>query len=140
MGRRHSRQQGGGSRFELSDAHRRRIVVEGDAKLLVEQAKEAGHALKASGLKAAQIRSIFATVRQIQMTWLTEQDKPQAHRQLQLLKPKIAYQAARNEGVRPLADILIPAIDDVDDDRGCFQNFVDFFEAILAYHVEAGGN
>ncbi len=134
----------------LTDAERQRIIVEGDAALLVKKAQEIGKALKQADLKSAQIRNIFGTVRQIQATWplytgvgvdetAYQEAEWAAYRQLQLLKPKLAYQAARNRPVQGLADILTPAIDEVGADRGRFQHFVDFFEAILAYHVAAGG-
>jgi len=111
-------------------------------KLLVKRAEELGEELKKEGLKSSQIRSIFGTVRLIQSTWplkATADQTQRAYRQLQLLKPRLAYQAERNRGVGPLRDILTAAIDDVGNDRGRFQNFFDFFEAILAYHVAAGG-
>ncbi len=126
----------------LTDAERQRIIVEGDVALLVAKAEEIGTALQGAELKSAQIRNIFGTVRQIQAAWPPEPDEQQtaaAYRQLQLLKPKLAYQAARNPSVKGLADILTPVIDEVGMDRERFQRFVDFFEAILAYHVAAGG-
>ena len=60
-------------------------------------------------------------------------------RELLLLKPKLAYQAAREEKVKPLADVLEVAIDQVDGRRERFQRFVELFEAILAYHTTYGG-
>jgi CRISPR-associated protein Csm2 len=110
---------------------------------LVKRAKEVGDSL-ARQLTTSQIRNVFGTVRQIQMMWVpqaTSQQQQQATRQLLLLKPKLAYQARRErgQGVKILDKVLSPAIDLVGDDRERFQNFVDFFEAILAYHTAAGG-
>lgn len=127
----------------ISPEECRRIVVEGDAQLLTEKAETLGTSL-ARQLTTSQIRNVFGTVRQIEMNWgprATEQQRRNAARQLILLKPKLAYQAKRERGrgVQELADVLIPAIDQVGDDRQRFQNFVDFFEAILAYHTAAGG-
>ena len=127
----------------LSRQEYQKIIVEGDAKVLTDQAKAIGDSL-ARQLTTSQIRNIFGTVRQIEMGWslrATEEERKYAARQLLLLKPKLAYQARRERGrgVQQLADILIPAIDLVGEDRGRFQNFVDFFEAILAYHTAAGG-
>ena len=53
----------------------------------------------------------------------------------------MVYQAARERGggVKELTNVLTPAIDLVGENRNRFQNFVDFFEAILAYHTAAGG-
>ena len=87
----------------------------------------------------SQIRNIFGTVRQIQMNWTGEVQKAASYRRLLMLKPKIKYQAARTREVKPLADVLDKAIDYVGDDRVRFGRFVDFFEAILAYHTAFGG-
>ena len=62
-----------------------------------------------------------------------------------MLKPKLAYAAARNQAVTDLKDALTQAIDKVIDEvaeekkKFKFKNFVDFFEATLAYHKAAGG-
>jgi len=127
----------------LSPQDYRKIIVEGDAKMLTDRAESIGTGL-ARQLTTSQIRNIFGTVRQIEMSWTpraTEQERKYAARQLILLKPKLAYQARRERGrgVQQLADVLIPAIDLVGEDRERFQNFVNFFEAILAYHTAAGG-
>jgi CRISPR-associated protein Csm2 len=48
--------------------------------------------------------------------------------------------------VQELVDVLNPALDavvaekDVSKQDACFQRFVEFFEAILAYHKSYGGN
>ena len=123
------------------------IIVDGDAKVTVEQARALGESL-ARQLTTSQIRNIFGTVRRIEMNWpedpKTEADRgraTRAQRDLLLLKPKMAYQAKRERGrgVGMLTDILSEAIDLVDNDRQNFQHFVDFFEAILAYHKAYGG-
>jgi len=133
----------GSSNPKVSSEDLRRIIVLGDSRTLVDRAKEIGDALVRQ-LTTSQIRNIFGTVRQIQMMWVpqaTSQQQQQATRQLLLLKPKLAYQARRERGrgVEVLKSVLSPAIDYIGDDRERFQNFVDFFEAILAYHTAAGG-
>jgi CRISPR-associated protein Csm2 len=127
----------------LSPQDYQKIIVEGDAKAVTDRAEDIGTSL-ARQLTTSQIRSVFGTVRQIEMNWgprATEQQRKHAARQLLLLKPKLAYQAKRQrgKGVEELAGILTPAIDLVGEDRQRFQNFMDFFEAILAYHTAAGG-
>ena len=126
---------------ELSREDYRKIIVEGDAKTLTDLAESIGGRL-ASQLTTAQIRNVFGTVRQIEMSWglrASESERRHAARQLLLLKPKLAYQAKRQrgKGVADLGNVLIPAIDLVGEDRERFQRFVDFFEAILAYHTAA---
>ncbi|HID07343.1 MAG TPA: type III-A CRISPR-associated protein Csm2 [Armatimonadetes bacterium] len=120
-----------------------RIIIEGNAKTTVEQAEALGKEL-ARQLSTSQIRNIFGTVRRIEMNWpehASAEQARQAHRELLLLKPKMAYQAKRERGrgVKQLTDVLTQAIDLVSNDRTRFRNFVDFFEAILAYHKAHGG-
>ena len=115
------------------------IITQDDPQLLVEQAKRAGERLAAKDLSKTQIRGIFGTVRQIQLNWPSRgggASTPSQVRQLLLLKPKLAYQAARDAKVKPLADVLDAAIDQVQGQRVRFQRLVELFEAILAYHTK----
>ncbi len=133
----------------------RPFTQDGDNQVLVQGAEQVGRALARDfRLTTSQVRGIFGTVRQIEMDWLRSgraaepaaEDRSgrerRAKRELALLKPRIAYQAKRErgQGVSELGQVLIPAIDLVNDDPGRFQNFVDFFEAILAYHRANGGS
>lgn len=133
----------------MDEATLRQIIVDGDPEQMVGIGEQLGHDL-ATGLRLStnQIRNIFGTVRRIEMNWPADpQDATekkaaaQAYRELQLLKPKMAYQAKRESGrgVDALVKVLTQAIDLVGDDRDNFQNFVDFFEAVLAYHKAHGG-
>ncbi len=115
-----------------------KIIATDSPKLLVEQAEHIGQEL-ARPLSKSQIRNIFGRVRQIQFNWREEKDQAEAYRDLQLLRPKMAYQAARESAVKPLVKVLDRAIEEVGDSRERFQRFVDFFEAILAYHTKYGG-
>ncbi|WP_029214723.1 type III-A CRISPR-associated protein Csm2 [Kallotenue papyrolyticum] len=130
----------------------RKIIVDGDNSALNEAAEQIGKELaREYRLTTSQIRGIFGTVRQIEMDWLRPDRSEQAAdaaererralRELTLLKPRMAYQAARDRGrgVEELRQVLAPAIDLIANDRQRFKNFVDFFEAILAYHRAAGG-
>ena len=119
------------------------IIVRGDAAVLVDTAQRIGQDLARQRLTTSQIRGVFGSVRRIEMNWSSnapEAREVQAQRELILLKPKLAYQARRQgEAVQELANVLNPAIDLVGSDRTRFRNFVDFFEAILAYHRSNGG-
>ncbi|MBV7331743.1 type III-A CRISPR-associated protein Csm2 [Chloroflexi bacterium TSY] len=63
------------------------------------------------------------------------------------MRPKLAYQAEREreDGVKGLKRILDPCLELIQDATNSeqrklyFDRFVDFFEAILAYHKAAGG-
>lgn len=138
-----------------------RGIVQGesvaDSRLLVEHAKAVGEYLKAQGLATSQIRNVFGTVRRIESNWrvpasrssedaqaIKAQRTRDSLRELTLLKPRLAYAASRNPVVRHLADVLTPAIDGVldgpeDSALQRFKQFLDFFEAILAYHRAVGG-
>ncbi len=117
------------------------IITGDEPRLLVEEADQAGRQL-AGQLTKSQIRNIFGAVRQIQMNWppsVSQEEERARVRELLLLKPKLAYQAAREPKVKPLADVLDLAIDQIAGQRVRFQRFVELFEAILAYHTKYGG-
>ena len=109
-------------------------VIEEGGEPLVKAAKSLGETLQKRGLKTAQIRKVYGTVKKIQMM-----SKEVDRNELVMLKPKLAYAAARNMAVTDLKDALTQAIDKVGNDPRKFKNFVDFFEATLAYHRAAGG-
>lgn len=119
------------------------------AETLVRRADELGKALKNQGLTTSQIRALFGEVRQIEAQWqMGEQQRHRAWRRLVLLKPKMAYRARKERGkaVEELVAVLDPALDlviqekDPERQDGNFRRFVEFFEAILAYHKAYGGN
>ncbi len=130
--------------LEISPQDITKILVYGDAEVLVTQSKAFGEAAQTAGLTKSQIRGIFGTVRQIDASW-DKTDPKQNLRKVLLLKPRLAYQAARESKVKPLAKVLTDAIDVVAKGRDAaeqelrFGYFVDLFEAILAYHTAAGG-
>jgi CRISPR-associated protein Csm2 len=115
-------------------------IIAGDAHTLVEVAERLGRYFANNGshnsLSTSQIRNVFGEVKRLQMKGFDEQTA----RELILLKPKLAYQAGRHGGkVKELAHVLSKAIDQVGSDAQRFEHFVDFFEAILAYHKAHGG-
>ena len=108
-------------------------VIEQGGEPLVKAAKNLGDMLERQRLKTSQIRKVYGAVKKIQMSNEFNQNE------LIMLKPKLAYAAARNNAVTDLKDALTQAIDKVGNDPKRFKNFVDFFEATLAYHKAAGG-
>jgi CRISPR-associated protein Csm2 len=119
------------------------------AQDLVVVAQQVGEWLKEKGFTTSQIRNIFGEVRRIEQQPNDGSTlSPKAYRDLVLLKPKLAYQHARaggegkagaKEAMGFLRDILSDSIDLVGRDQTRFTHFVEFFEAILAYHRSAGG-
>ena len=108
-------------------------IIQNGGAPLVNAAEKLGQTLKNRGLKTAQIRKVYGAVKKIQMSEKFQRND------LIMLKPKLAYAAARDSAVTDLKDKLTQAIDEVGDDDQRFKNFVDFFEATLAYHKAAGG-
>ena len=127
---------------KITDKQLKTIITEPNgAQTLVECAEGIGKVL-ARQLTTNQIRAIFGEVRRIEGEWKNPDKVGQASRQLILLKPKMAYRARRErgKGVKDLVSVLDPAIDLVGQSQENFTRFVDFFEAILAYHKAYGGN
>lgn len=125
------------------------ITDPNSAELLVKSADKLGQELKGMKLTTSQIRALFGEVRQIEAEWgMGEEARRRALRRLILLKPKMAYRARRERGrgVQELINVLQPALDEVVREKdtqkqdGNFSRFVEFFEAILAYHKAYGGN
>ena len=121
-----------GSADRPSQQQVQRVIQQG-GKLLVEMAETLGQRLQGR-LTVSQIRNVYGMVKHMEMRGFDANE-------FVLLKPRLAYAAVRanTEGARELKDVLSWAIDEVDKDASKFARFVDFFEAILAYHRAAGG-
>lgn len=101
-------------------------------------------------LSTSQIRNVFGEIKRIQLRVAGEASKLSANKtDFLLLKPKIAYAAARagkteeNHGALKFKKIMTQAHNEVKlgtaGDLKRFENFCDFIEAILAYHKAYGG-
>jgi len=111
-----------------------RNIIQYGGKELVDTAEKLGPMLYNQHLTTSQIRNIYGAVKQMEINGF----KPN---EFILLKPKLAYAAvrAKGNGAKILKDVLTMAIDEVGEDKARFGRFVDFFEAILAYHKAEGG-
>lgn len=92
-------------------------------------------------LSSSQIRNVYGELKRIQMKGIKNEKTS-----FLLLKPKLAYAAARDnaKGLLPLKDVFNKAFDAVETSDLTkaeiqFENFMDFMEAILAYHKSYGG-
>jgi len=94
-----------------------------------------GKFIKETGLTTSQIRNVFGEIKRIQLKGF-ENEKPSFY----LLKPKMAYASKRagNICIQTLKQFFDEAHSHVND-KVSYQNFVDFFESILAYHKAYGG-
>lgn len=110
---------------------------------LIAFAESTAKSLVRNNLTRAQIRNIFTEVRRIEASWGAH--PIESMRRLNMLKPKLDYQAVRARPVELLRDVLKGAIDQVniaeeEEERNRrFRVFMDLFEAILAYHRAEGG-
>ncbi len=125
----------------------RRIIVEGDPETLVKYAQEIGADIAQKRVTTSQIRNVFGTARQIQLRWPI--DPESAYREAVLLRPKLSYFARRERegrGMEDLREVLDPALamvseaKDEKEREARFNRFMDFFEAIVAFHKAYGGN
>ncbi|RMH48840.1 MAG: type III-A CRISPR-associated protein Csm2 [Gammaproteobacteria bacterium] len=126
------------------------VITDTTGQKLVSEAKTLARQIY-KDLKASQVRKVFTEVRKIEALWEQEEKRGAAVRRLVMLKPKLAYQEKRQEKrngaspMKPLAAALTSAIDVVANEQNAdkqdayFRNFVDFFEAVLAYHKYLGG-
>jgi len=112
-------------------------ILAGDSEKMVNNAEKLGRHL-GGRLSTSQIRRIFSDVKQME-----NYDK----NRLNLLRPKMAYTAARHghkkQGrlvgeIVDLQEVLDECIRKTNSEEE-FKNFRDFFEAILAYHRYYGG-
>lgn len=129
----HQQQQRKAEELPVKKDQIQRAIREGGAPL-VESAETLGPYLKNLGLTTSQIRNIYGMVKRMELQGFDPHE-------FVLLKPKLAYAAkrARTGGAERLKEVLTLAIDEVGNDAQKFSKFVDLFEAILAYHVAAGG-
>jgi CRISPR-associated protein Csm2 len=134
--------------YRLSeDAPCREIVTSESpqaAKKLVEWSEHLGEFLARRGLTTSQIRKVFGEVRRL---WMEAQKgwTDVLTRKVHLLIPKLEYAARKEVAVKALRVVLVRSIREVlegenhDEIRKRFERFVEFFEAILAYHYAFGG-
>ncbi len=100
------------------------------AKDLVTDAEALASELRGE-LKSAQIRKIYGEVKTLEMEF--QNDGKIDSDKIILLRPKLAYAANKKSEVRPLQQVLDACIRKIETPKD-FARFIDFFEAILAYH------
>ena len=111
-------------------------ITENADKDMIAFCEESGKNMANGRLTNSKIRSIYGEIKRIQMGSYED-----GKVSFLLLKPKVAYALARderNEGLQLFKKIFDDASYHVNDQKS-FNNFCDFFEAILAYHKAFGG-
>lgn len=120
-------------------------IKEGFVEKTIDYTNEFGGFLASQGLTTNQIRNIFGEVKRLQSIVKAEKGLKSIKKDFLMLRPKLAYAAKRagSRGIEALKDVLGEAHKSVDttneNAKEQFENFVDFFEAILAYHKANGG-
>lgn len=95
---------------------------------------------KNEALTTSQIRNIYGEIQRLKMKGYNEAS-------LLLLKPRLAYSTERKgtQGSKEFRQVIEKALDEVlkgndeNEKKVRFENFANFFEAILAYHRSFGG-
>jgi len=103
-------------------------------KELIDSARKMAEELSKQKLDT-QLRKIFDTLRKIEMDFerLGIKDEEEVEEKVVLLKPRLAYTAARTSQLKRLIEVLSDAIDRVHD-REDFEKLIAFMEAVLAYY------
>lgn len=104
---------------------------------LVQDAEDFGQELVSQGLKTNQIRKFLDAVNQLKAK-LIDTSFADIKDEAILLKPKLAYAAARQNAIKPLNQVISEAIDIVEDEKD-FSRLVQLVESIIAYHKAFGG-
>lgn len=107
------------------------------AEELVSIAKELGKYFKYKGLKTTQIRKFLDGIRRIYVQ--ANRGKTFDENSVILLKPKLAYAVGRQSNIRPLMEVLEPAITRGSKSYESFKKLLALVEGIVAYHKYYGG-
>ncbi|MEB3887260.1 type III-A CRISPR-associated protein Csm2 [Lyngbya sp. CCY1209] len=110
---------------------------------LVKHAEIFGPYLKNKRLETNQIRKFLDAINRLKAKLAqTEENQNQLFSEIEpeivLLKPKLAYAAARQEAAKPLSDVMSAAIDQVHSLED-FERLVQLIESVIAYHKAEGG-
>jgi CRISPR-associated protein Csm2 len=105
---------------------------------LVQDAEAFGAYLKQRKLETNQIRKFLDAINRIKADLPEGKEFSSIETDVVLLKPKLAYAAARQAPAKPLSDVMAAAIDRVHS-REDFDRLVQLIESIIAYHKAEGG-
>lgn len=106
---------------------------------LVKDAETFGKYLKDGRLETNQIRKFLDAINQIKTDLANNNDDfSKIETAVVMLKPKLAYAAARQKAAEPLSRVICKAVDKVHNQQD-FERFVQLIESIIAYHKVAGG-
>lgn len=104
---------------------------------LVEHAQILGPELKRQRLETNQVRKFLDAINRLKAN-LSGNDFSVIETEVVLLKPKLAYAAARQNAVKSLSKVMSVAIDKVHSKED-FERLVQLIESIIAYHKAEDG-
>ncbi|MEA5593483.1 type III-A CRISPR-associated protein Csm2 [Rivularia sp. UHCC 0363] len=105
---------------------------------LVKHAEEFGPYLKGQRLETNQVRKFLDAINRLKAVLADTGNFSKIDTDIVLLKPKLAYAAARQKAAKPLSDVMSVAIDSVHSKED-FERLVQLIESIIAYHKAEGG-
>lgn len=105
---------------------------------LVKHTEAFGSHLERNQLKTNQVRKFLDAVNRIKADLPEDGDFSKIETDVVLLKPKLAYAAARQPAAKPLSDVMSAAIEKVHSIKD-FERLVQFLESTIAYHKASGG-
>ncbi|BAY38650.1 Csm2 family CRISPR-associated protein [Nostoc sp. NIES-2111] len=105
---------------------------------LVNHAAKFGPYLKQQRLETNQVRKFLDAVNRLKADLAETGEFAKIETEVVLLKPKLAYAAARQKAAKPLGDVMSAAIDKVYSKED-FERLVQLIESIIAYHKAEGG-
>lgn len=114
-------------------------IIEIDPQDLTKFAEDSARQFASAKITTNQIRNLYSEILKIK-TQYEKNDKPDfetIRKEFVLLKPKLAYMAARKKELDAFKDIFEKFIDKVDSSSNknkALQLFFDFSEAVVAYH------
>lgn len=133
----------------IAEIHKLDNLRDYNIRTLVEHAAEFGPFLRNRRLETNQIRKFLDAINRLkaQLSQGDAEDtapkddttlSAEIETDIVLLKPKLAYAAARQDAAKPLSDVMSVAIDKVHTLKD-FERLVQLIESIIAYHKAEGG-
>lgn len=124
---------------------KREWITDGLDSEATKNADEMGLQLKNAGVSTSQIRNVFGEIKKIQALGLDKKEKGR----LVMITPKLAYAVGRAgkrekgalEDLMKNVEVAVSAVEKSEKNRNeCFNRFVDYMEAVVAYHRYHGGS
>jgi CRISPR-associated protein Csm2 len=89
-------------------------------------------------MKTTQVRRFLDAIKRLNTELAKSSEFSTIEVEVLLLKPKVAYTAARHKSAKSFSNVITAAIDKVND-RASFIRLTQLIESIIAYHKAAGG-